>query len=128
MKKVKILTILLIVISMLIGISYSVFGQNDNRTKLEIADNQTTIDLAYSDMISKNNLYCIEHGQSMNKRKTYTIKTKVEIEGDIAKIYTNKNGTYTLEKTVTHDANNVFAAILTDGTVDGKKGQRKEGS
>ena len=123
MKKVKILTIVLMVIATLIGISYSVFGGNDNRTQLEIGENQSTQDLGYGDMLSKyNNVYCIEHGQSMNKVRRYNIKTKIVIKGNIAEIYTNKNGSYELEETVIHEANNVMAAILTDGSVDGKEG------
>ena len=71
MKMVKKLIIALIVLLMIVGISYSVFGGNDSRTQLKIRENQTTQDIGFWDMYGKyNNVYCVEHGQSMNEVRT----------------------------------------------------------
>ena len=110
MKKVKILAIFILIIVLSVAISVKVFGK-DNRKIFDVSVAKNLESVNISDLTGSKNLYCIEKGQVMmlSEHKKYTIKTRVEINGNKATFYegNNKNGT-----TIEHEANNVLAAIL----------------
>lgn len=118
MKKIKIITVALIVITLLVILLTNVSAQS-----YYVDDSTNRADFSIWYFRSNDNIYCIERTQSQSYNKTvpYRIRTKVVIKGDEAKFYTkNSNGVYNLSKTVNSSANNIIGFILTKSNVDGR--------
>jgi len=118
MRKAKILSAILITITLLIGVSSMVLGREEKpQYGRENLSKMKDITLDLTELKKYNNIYCIQHNQGLDyyDNAKYKVKSKVVIDGNEVQIYKVSDGKFKLyeeEKVVSSKNNNILAAIL----------------
>ena len=128
MKKIKIVTYILVALIVVGFLTTTVLATTSDLSKLKgtgYSKIGSTFKLNYSSLTSNNNTYCIQHGKKLRKEeKDYSLKKYIEIDGKDATVYSSSNGAS--KYSVKSDINAQVAFILNTQGGYGKAGENSD--